>query len=76
MNEEVWDHETVMPSGKHVGKKLKDIPASHFIFLLDIYGIPPGPLKEYVKENEQLLREKYLQQKKQKNEKALLPPTD
>ncbi len=60
MEKETYNHETVMTSGTYAGMKLKDIPARHFLFKLDIFGIEDGPLKDYIKENEEMLRERVL----------------
>jgi uncharacterized protein (DUF3820 family) len=47
----------IIPFGKHKGKKLANVPASYLIYLYDEGILKYGTIKDYVKENEDMLRE-------------------
>jgi len=47
--------ETIMPFGKHSGEKLANVPADYLIYMYDS-GKLYGTIRQYVQENEELLR--------------------
>lgn len=59
-----WNEKTVMPSGKYQGTILSDIPASHFIYLDEIFGVDrKSELGIYITENIDAIRERNEQEK-------------
>ncbi len=55
---------SIMPLGKHKGKKLEDVPQGWFIWMHD-HNKLKGELKKYAEENINILRfQKHQQQKK------------
>lgn len=52
-----YTDQSLMPFGvKYKGQKLANIPASHFIWLYDTFGLQDGPLRVYIEENLEHLR--------------------
>lgn len=51
-----YTYETLMPWGEHKGKALVNVPASYLLFLFDQPWLR-GPLKDYIKENFQSLKQ-------------------
>lgn len=53
---EKYNDNTLMPWGEHKGKALINCPASYLLWLYDQPWIK-GPLKEYIKDNFQSLKQ-------------------
>lgn len=54
-----WNDQTVIPIGKYQGYTLSDIPASYFVFMLDIFGVDKkSELGIYINENIDAIRER------------------
>lgn len=45
--------DSIMPFGKHKGKKMEDVPAGYLLKLNET--LPPGNVKNYIKENMDVL---------------------
>ena len=54
--EEFYTGNTPMPFGKHKGKKLGNIPAAYFIYLIDNGGTNDKKLNQYMQSNEQAFK--------------------
>lgn len=47
--------EDLMPFGQYQGTKLKDVPASYLLFLMEREIVDKGPLKNYILDNMKVL---------------------
>lgn len=47
---------TIMPFGEYRGEKLANVPASKLLYYYDEGYLKYGTIKQYVQENEELLR--------------------
>lgn len=55
----------LMPFGKYQGVKMIDIPASYLLYLFS-NDLPEGNVKEYIKENLEVLNDEVIKEKKKK----------
>jgi uncharacterized protein (DUF3820 family) len=55
LNVQDMNDDTLMPFGKHKGKKLSDVPHGWFIYMNDRHRLS-GKLKEYAEETVPILR--------------------
>ena len=58
------DHD-IMPFGKHKGKQLDQVPAGYLLYIYK--GLRPGLLKNYIKDNLEVLEKQVKQEGWQKN---------
>lgn len=59
---------TIMPFGKYKGRHLKDVPAYYLLYLFDQLNIKDRALKEYIKDNEDVLRKEMGEEKRKRTE--------
>lgn len=52
--DEILTDKSLMPYGKHKGKKMANVPADYLIWLLDNNRTTP-PVRKYIEENRDIL---------------------